>query len=64
MLEIFVILVIIVGVILFIYGLIIREKDPIIAGLIIGLTPLVIYVLWMTNIHITAWKIQQIKGLL
>lgn len=64
MLEIFVILVIIVGVILFIYGLIIREKDPIIAGLIIGLTPLVIYVLWMTDIHITAWKIQQIKGLL
>lgn len=64
MLEIFVILVIIVGVILFIYGLIIRERDPIIAGLIIGLTPLVIYVLWMTNIHITAWKIQQIKGLL
>lgn len=64
MLEILAILVIIAGVFIFIYGLIIREKDLIITGLIIGLVPLVICVLWTANIHITAWKIQQIKGLL
>jgi hypothetical protein len=64
MLEILAILVIIAGVVLLTYGLIIREKDPIIAGLIIGLIPLVVYVSWKADIYITAWKIQQIKGLL
>lgn len=64
MLEILAILLIISGVFIFIYGLIIREKDLIIAGLIIELVPLVICVLWEADIHITAWKIQQIKGLL
>ena len=44
MLEILAILVIIAVVVLLTYGLIIREKDPIIAGLIIGLIPLVVYV--------------------
>lgn len=64
MLEILAILVIIAGVVLLAYGLIIREKDPIIAGLIIGLIPLVVCVSWKADIYITAWKIQQIKGLL
>lgn len=64
MLEILAILVINAGVFIFIYGLIIREKDLIITGLIIGLVPLVVYVSWNADIYITAWKIQQIKRLL
>lgn len=64
MLELLAILVINAAVFIFIFGLFIREKDLIITGLIIGLVPLVICVLWKANIHITAWKIQQIKGLL
>ena len=64
MLEILALLVIAAGLILLVYELFIQEKDLIVAGLIIGLAPLLIYVTWNADIQVTAWKFRQIKDLI
>ena len=64
MLELLALLVIDAGLVLLVYGLFIREKDLIIAGLIIGLAPLLVYVVWKADIQVTAWKFRQIKNLI
>ena len=64
MLEILVLLVIAAGLVLLVYGLFIQEKDLIVAGLIIGLAPLLVYMVWKADIQVTAWKFRQIKDLI